>query len=224
MADENTNYSRQQLVGGTRIAGNVAGGAGATIGVYKINNPFSGKRADFIINSIMADGACQVWLATSLTDFMTAGQVAIPSDVPNPSSLQVCVFGASGTVPYHGLTINTSDNMFMAVSATADNIHAWVSFMWEMEAVRLDFYNAVFKTQEAAARIMAAAEEVSRQTTWLEKLRQVPAPWNMPGMGQASNKPRREPAPQLFQQRQATQMSPGQPDLPRNKGSRLTRG
>lgn len=223
MSNPDTNYSRQQTVGGSRIAGNLAGGAGATIGVYKINNPFGGKRSDFIINSITADGAATVWLTSSLTDLMTAGQAATPTDLPNPSSMQVCVLGAAGTIPYHGLAINTAADMYLAVVAAADNIHAWVSFMWEMEAVRLDFYNAVFKTQEAAAHIMRAAEEVSKQTTWLEKLRQIPAPWNLPSQGPASNKPTRAPAPQLFQAKQAEQLT-GVPDIPRNKPSRLTRG
>lgn len=221
MGNEQTNYSRQQMVGGSRIAGNVVGGAGATVGVYRIVSPFGGKRSDFILNAISADGAATVWLSNNVTELVTAGQVALPTDLPGGTSLQVCVLGAAGTIPYHGLPINTSADMFMAVSAAADNIHAWVSFMWEMEAVRLDFYNAVFKTQEATGKLLRAAEEVSKQTSWLEKLRQIPAPWLM---GPSPNKPARPPDPQLYQTDQATRMSPGQPDNPRSKANRLTRG
>lgn len=218
---ESTNYSRQQTVGGSRIAGNVVGGAGATVGVYRIVNPFGNKRADFQIYSISADGACTVWISDNLTELVTAGQVALPSDLPQGSQLQPYVFGAAGTLPFHGDPSDTSTDMYMAISAAADNIHAWVSFGWTMEAVQLDFYNAAAKALDAAGKLTRAAEEVSKQSSWLEKLRQIPAPWQM---GTSPNKPNRAPAPQMYQTEQAAQMSPGQPDNPRTKANRLTRG
>lgn len=224
MSDQSTNYSRQQTVGGSRIAGNLNGGAGVLLGLYEITNPYGRQRADFNLVSIAADGACTVWLSDNLQDFMNGAQAKVPTDIPNPNQLQPFVFNAAFTLTFHDNPVEGCETMYMLVNAAADNIHAWVSYSWTKEAVRLDFYNAVFKAQEAAVMALRAAEEVSRATTWLDKLRQIPAPWNMPGQGQAANKERRSPPPQLFQQRQATQMSPGQPDIPRSKGNRLTRG
>jgi hypothetical protein len=221
MPEADTNFSRQQTVGGSRIAGNLVGGAGSLVGVYEIRNPFGNKRADFQIISVAADGACTVWISDNLTELVTAGQASLPSDLPGGSQLQPLVFGAAGTLAFHDTPVETTNSMYMAVSAAADNIHAWISFNWTMEAVRLDFYNAVFKAQEAAASIQKAAEEVSETTSWLQKLRQIPAPWLM---GPSPNKPTRQPAPQLWQTEQAVRMSPGEPDNPRTLTNRKTRG
>lgn len=218
MSDPQTNYSRQQTVGGSRI-----GSKG--LAIYELVSPFGNQRADLKLISAAADGVCTLWLSDNITELQNAGSaITAPTDIPSPSQLQPIVFGAAGTVTYNELSIEATDRMYLLVVAAADNIHGWVIYSWEKEAVRLDFYNAVFKTQEAAARIVAAAEEVSKQASWLEKLRQIPMPWAIPGQGQASNRPPRPPQPMLYQQRQATQMSPGQPDMPRNKPNRLTRG
>lgn len=218
MGAENTNYSRQQTVGGSRI-----GNKGSPI--YELVSPFGNQRADFQLICASADGACTLWLSDNVTELQNAGSaITAPTDIPAPSNLQPIVFNGAGTLPFTELSIEATDRMYLLVAAAADNIHGWVSYLWAKEAVRLDFYNAVFKTQEAAARIVAAAEEVSKQTTWLEKLRQIPMPWTVPGVGQEANKPPRPPAPSLYQQRQATQMSPGQPDQPTNKPARLKRG
>lgn len=217
MSDQ-TNYSRQQTVGGSRI-----GSKGTAI--YELVSPFGNQRADMSIISVSADGACQVWLSDNITELQNAGSsITVPTDIPSPSNLHPIVFAAANCYPFEGFAIESTDRVYMLVSAGADNVHAWVSYKWEKEAVRLDFYNAVFKTQEASARVLAAAEELKEKSSWLDKLRQIPAPWTMPGAGAGSNKPERQPQPILFQQRQATQLSPGQPDIPRNKRDRLTRG
>lgn len=218
MSDEYTNYSRQQTVGGSRIGRN--GGP-----VYELTSPYGRERADLKIVSAAADGACTLWLSDNITELTNAGQAATaPTDIPSPSQLHPIVFGAAGTITFNEMAIESTHQMFLLIVAGADNIHGWISYIWEKEAVRLDFYNAVFKAQDAAVAALQVAKEVSKQQTWLDKLRQIPAPWSMPGQGEASNKPPRTPAPQLFQQRQATQLGPGQPDIPRNKPSRLTRG
>lgn len=217
---EQTNYSRQQTVGGSRI-----GSKGIAAAIYELVSPYGEQRADFCLVSASADGACQLWLSDNATDLVNgATAVTAPTDIPSPSNLHPIIFAAAGTLPFEGYAIEATDRMYLLVQAAADNIRGWVSYKWEKEAVRLDFYNAVFKTQEASARIVAAAEEVSRQTSWLEKLRQIPAPWSMPGTGQASNKPPRQIPGTLYQMEQATRMSPGEPDIPRSKRDRLTRG
>lgn len=220
MSSESTNYSRQQTVGGSRI-----GSKGVAPAVYEAVSPFGNQRADFQIISAAADGACQLWVSDNVTELVNAASaITAPTDLPAPSNLMPIVFGAAGTLTYNELSIEASDRVYVLVQAGADNIRGWLIYKWEKEAVRLDFYEAVYKAQEAAVMALKVAEEVSQQQTWLQKLKQIPAPWTMPGTGQDSNKPQREPAPQLYQQRQATQLSPGQPDIPRNKGNRLTRG
>lgn len=219
MTNESTNFSRRQTIGGSRIGGKVA------LAIYSFGSPYGHERADLQIHSAAADGAATVWLSDSLAELQNGAQaIAAPGDLGNPSNLQPIILGAAGTVPYSGLTITSVERMYMLVITAADNIHVYVTYTWEKEAVRLDFYNAVFKTQEAAGRIVAAAEEVSRQTSWLDKLRQIPAPWSMPGTGQASNKPPRQLPTTLYQMNQAARMSPGEPDIPRSKRDRLTRG
>lgn len=224
MSGENTNYSRQQTVGGSRIAGGLNHGAGVLAGLYEIVNPYGNQRADFQLISVAADGAATIWLSDNISELQSAGQTNIPTDIPNASQLQPIVLGAAGTVTWHDDPIEATNNMYLLVVAAADNVHAWVSFQWQKEATRLDFYNAVFKTQEAAAKVLAAAKEVSKAISWLDKLRQIPAPWSIPGQGQASNKPTRPPLPSLYQMEQAARMSPGEPDIPRTKRERLTRG
>lgn len=218
--NEETNYSRQQTVGGSRI-----GSKGVAPAVYELVSPYGEQRADFQLISVSADGACQVWLSDNITDLVNgASAVTAPTDIPSPSNLHPFVFTAAGTLPFEGFSIESTDRMYMLVQAAADNIRAWASYKWEKEATRLDFYNAVFKTQEASVRVLAAAEEVSKQVSWLEKLRQIPAPWSMPGAGQASNKPPRQLPGSLYQMEQAMRLSPGEQDIPRNKRERLTRG
>lgn len=220
MSDEYTNYSRQQTVGGSRI-----GSKGAAPAVYEAVSPYGNQRADFQLIAAAADGACQLWLSDNVTDLVNAASaITAPTDIPAPSNLMPIVFAAANTVTFNELSIEASDRVYLLVQAAADNIRGWIIYKWEKEAVRLDFYNAVFKAQEAAVAALAVAQEVSKQQTWLDKLRQIPAPWSMPGQGQAANKETRPPAPTLYQQRQATNLSPGAPDQPRNKANRLTRG
>lgn len=219
------NYSGIQTIGGNNAQGVTQSGIP---GVYDIQSPFGQTRADFEIVSVTADGACTLWLADDIEQFIAGGSVVgVGANFDSPTRAVPFIFAASATIAYNGLALPSDGRMFLVVIAAGGaGIHGYVTYKWRRPAIDLDFTEAVMRAQQAAAAIVHETGEAIEEGNpgWLGKLRQIPAPWTNPGAPGSPNKPTREQPARLYQNEETARLSPGRPDQPRTKRDRLTRG
>jgi hypothetical protein len=195
-------------------------------GLYRIDSP-GDREAIFcpLIASVtgVAAAATGTLIISDDIDDVTAGGSSVASATPTFPKPQrgkiVIPFQTpGGALDLADVDYPTDGTVYLLVIGGAA-VFGYLTFKWVLPSVRANWPQTVYENQAATGSLLTP----EKSETWVERMRQLPAPWTETRR-RYPNQRLRPPPPSLYESQRAETLAQGTPDTPRTKTSRQSRG